>query len=126
MANVVVMFINIWLHSAEVLEHSAEGNKDLEGDGKKSKEDIEARWKRSENALFFLGAICTASSVPGMLRKSEQDDGNWTNNKNVFSHQARLIHAAKVHYLKHGMLNCKAEHGSSNVTGKMESAELRR
>ena len=99
MADVVLMLLNLYRHVREYC-----------GDSEDAKElllDIENRWKKEENPLFFLAfalhpAYRRVTSL--LLEQSLNDHGNWKKCRNYFS-VSRLRVSAQFYFGKFELLD---------------------
>jgi hypothetical protein len=84
--------------------------------------DIEKRWAREEQPLFFLAFALHPKyrrAASALLAESEIQYGSWTKKKNCLS-SARLIQAATFYYRKYELLS----NGNSNESNKPKMNNL--
>lgn len=91
MAHVVLCYLNL---AAHIIEFCG-GDKDVQ-EARDQLKDIEERWLKEENTLFFLAFLLHPqfqATAAAILEQSKLSNGNWMSNRNPLT-EARLRHAA--------------------------------
>ena len=104
MVHVLVVLLNLTVH---IIQFFAGENIELTNEATVMLRDIEKRWHREENPLFFLAfALHPAfrECATTILRSSLNTNGNWSDDKNMLSY-SRLVQAGRFYFRS---LSCAA------------------